>query len=153
MTSDNEIRIKVDLEDRTLQMVRLMVRQVVREEIKAALELLGRTAERSVGYYSDTLEHTAFGAIQHAAEYAAQGLLEARQKADEEAAGTPSTSSGLTQAPALTRHLEMVQAWKAAGHAPFPCSGHTYPLPNCPAPQVHERFAQDSFKEDTHGQG
>lgn len=37
------------------------------------------------------------------------------------------------------RYKEMVARWEGLGHPQNACSGHTYPLPDCPAPQVHAR--------------
>lgn len=38
---------------------------------------------------------------------------------------------------ARRRHEEMVRRWTAMGHRRAACSGHTHPLPSCPAPSVH----------------
>jgi hypothetical protein len=38
---------------------------------------------------------------------------------------------------AARRHRKMVERWNELGHAPSACSGHTHPLPDCPAPDVH----------------
>lgn len=38
---------------------------------------------------------------------------------------------------AKRRHEEMIQKWAGLGHPKAACSGHGYPLPNCPAPAVH----------------
>lgn len=44
------------------------------------------------------------------------------------------------------RHRAMVQEWKDAGHPDAPCSGHTYPLPACPAPEVHSRLQPGALR-------
>lgn len=38
---------------------------------------------------------------------------------------------------AQRRHQEMLTEWASKGHPRSACFGHTYPLPGCPAPQVH----------------
>ncbi len=38
---------------------------------------------------------------------------------------------------AQRRHREMLTEWAGLGHPQSACSGHTYPLPDCPAPSVH----------------
>ena len=35
------------------------------------------------------------------------------------------------------RYHAMVAEWDQLGHSKSACSGHTYPLPDCPAPRVH----------------
>lgn len=42
------------------------------------------------------------------------------------------------------RRLEVTRDWEARGHGLSACLGHTYPLPDCPAPAVHaEVFPPD----------
>jgi hypothetical protein len=43
----------------------------------------------------------------------------------------------MNSAEAARRHFDMVKRWAALGHPMAPCSGHTYPLHDCPAPGVH----------------
>lgn len=38
---------------------------------------------------------------------------------------------------AQRRHERMLKDWEARGHPRLACSGHTYPLLDCTAPQVH----------------
>jgi hypothetical protein len=40
---------------------------------------------------------------------------------------------------ARKRHHAMVQRWKDLGHPQSACTGHGYPLPDCPAPGVHNQ--------------
>lgn len=37
----------------------------------------------------------------------------------------------------VRRHAEMIEEWEGRGHPRAACSGHTHPLPDCPAPDVH----------------
>lgn len=37
----------------------------------------------------------------------------------------------------LRRHEAMIAHWESLGHPRDVCSGHTYPMPGCPAPEVH----------------
>lgn len=39
-------------------------------------------------------------------------------------------------------HTDMVSEWAQKGHPKSACSGHTYPLPDCPAPHVHRGEAK-----------
>lgn len=38
------------------------------------------------------------------------------------------------------RHQAMVDDWASKGHPESRCVGHEYPLPLCPAPDVHKAF-------------
>lgn len=38
---------------------------------------------------------------------------------------------------AAVRYALMIKEWEALGHRRSPCSGHSHPLPGCPAPSVH----------------
>lgn len=40
---------------------------------------------------------------------------------------------------AQRRYNEMIEKWTGLGHPKTACSGHTYPLPGCPAPEVHNQ--------------
>lgn len=46
-------------------------------------------------------------------------------------------SRPVSAAEAARRHKEMTEDWARRGHPAAPCSGHTHPLPACPAPALH----------------
>lgn len=41
---------------------------------------------------------------------------------------------------AMRRYQQVSAKWAEAGHPEAPCTGHTYPLSTCPAPEVHARL-------------
>jgi len=45
---------------------------------------------------------------------------------------------------AVRRHEEMLKEWEAMGHRRTACSGQGHPLPDCPAPEVHEQVFQEA---------
>lgn len=96
-----------------------LIRAIVREEISRALELLGLTADRSIGYYTDHIETTVMTGIRDTADSAVR-----RMRDDEDPYNAPADATCPACRHFIRKHTDTNATW-GSQRTCYGCTGCT----------------------------